>query len=135
MPYVFLVICVLLWGWPPFLAVLNKVTHDYPWPLLHNHILRMTPVAKAPTPYPALFKWNYLSASGTSCMVASLLSAIFLGVRPGMFGRLLVSVSKQLFLPTVTVASVLAMAFLMNYSGATATLGIAFAATGALFPF
>ncbi len=135
MPYVFLVICVLLWGWPPFLTVLNKVTHDYPWPLLHNHILRVAPVVKAPTPYPALFKWNYLSASGTSCMVASILGAIFLGVSPSRFLRLLVSVSEQLFLPTVTVASVLAMAFVMNYSGATATLGIAFAASGAMFPF
>jgi len=42
---------------------------------------------------------------------------------------------RQLFLSLVTIASVLALAFLMNYSGATVTLGLAFAATGALFPF
>lgn len=44
------------------------------------------------------------------------------------------SVARQLFVPTATVAAVLAMAFVMNYSGATGTLGLAFAATGALFP-
>jgi lactate permease len=43
--------------------------------------------------------------------------------------------ARQLALPLVTVASVLALAFLMNYCGATATLGLAFAATGASFPF
>ena len=51
------------------------------------------------------------------------------------FLRILVSVVRTLALPTVTVTSVLAMAFLMNYCGATATLGLAFAATGVLFPF
>jgi len=40
MPYVFLVICVLLWGYKPFQAVLNSVTHVFPWPLLHNYVMR-----------------------------------------------------------------------------------------------
>src|SRR6202011_2545218 len=48
--------------------------------------------------------------------------------------RLIGSTAKQLALPLVTIASVLGLAFLMNYSGATATLGMAFAATGAAFP-
>ena len=43
--------------------------------------------------------------------------------------------ARQLALPTLTIGSVLALAFLMNYSGATATLGLAFAATGVMFPF
>ena len=50
-------------------------------------------------------------------------------------GRLLLSAPRQLVLPTLTVTSVLAVAFLMNYSGATGTHGLAFASTGALFPF
>ena len=49
--------------------------------------------------------------------------------------RLLWSVLRQLAFPLLTISSVLGLAFLMNYSGATATLGLAFAATGALFPF
>ncbi len=134
-PYLLLVICVLLWGFVPFQKLLNTTTSLFPWPMLHDRVLRMTPIVLTPSPYHAIFTFNFLSASGTSCMVATLLSAVVLRVSPMAFVRLLLSVSKQLILPTVTVTSVLAMAFLMNYSGATATLGIAFAATGALFPF
>ncbi len=49
--------------------------------------------------------------------------------------QVLLKVTYQLRLPTLTVTSVLAMAFLMNYCGATAALGLAFAATGTAFPF
>jgi lactate permease len=54
---------------------------------------------------------------------------------PIAYVKLLGSVVKQLFFSLLTIASVLGLAFLMNYSGATVTLGLAFAATGALFPF
>jgi lactate permease len=68
-------------------------------------------------------------------MVATILSAIFLRVSVGEFLTMFVSVVKQLLLPTLTDSAVLAMAFLMNYCGATGTLGLAFSATGVLFPF
>jgi lactate permease len=68
-------------------------------------------------------------------MVAAFLSAIVLGVKPGQFIKVVGEALLQLRIPTVTVCSVLGMAFLMNYSGATGTLGLAFAATGVLFPF
>lgn len=135
MPYVFLVICVLLWGYKPFQTILNSVTAVFPWPLLHNYVLRTPPVVTTTSPYPALYTLNWLSASGTSCMVATLLSAIFLRVSVREFLAMFVSVVKQLLLPTLTVSAVLAMAFLMNYCGATGTLGLAFSATGVLFPF
>src|SRR5438045_458799 len=54
---------------------------------------------------------------------------------PARFGRVFAGTVKQRALPEVTIASVLGLAFLMNYSGATATLGLAFAATGVMFPF
>jgi L-lactate transport len=135
MPYGLLVISVLLWGYKPFQALLNTATVSVGWPLLHNHIQMMPPVVAKPTLYKAVYLLNLLSASGTSCMVATLLSALILRMSPPAFGRLLLHVCRQLFLPTVTVTSVLAMAFVMNYSGATATLGLAFAASGMLFPF
>ncbi len=135
MPYVFLVICVLLWGYKPFQNVLNSVTHVLPWPLLHNYVLRTPPVVSTTSPYAALYTLNWLSASGTSCMAATILSAMFLRVSVGEFLAMFVSVVKQLLLPTLTVSTVLAMAFLMNYCGATGTLGLAFSATGVLFPF
>jgi lactate permease len=135
MPYGLLVVFVLLWGYQPIQAVLSAATTSVPWPSLHNTVLRMPPVVPKPAPYGALFTLNWLSASGTSCMFATLLSALFLKMNPAAFVRLLGSVTRQLFLPTVTVTSVLALAFLMNYSGATGTLGLAFASTGTLFPF
>jgi L-lactate transport len=134
-PYGLLVIMVLLWGFKPFQAILNSGTLAFGWPLLHNHVQMMPPVVARPTMYKAIYQLNFLSASGTACMCATLLSALFLRMAPSAFLRLLLSVCRQLFLPTVTVASVLAMAFVMNYSGATATLGLAFAASGVLFPF
>jgi lactate permease len=78
---------------------------------------------------------NLLAASGTSCMGATLCTVLFLRVPLRTFGDVLTATLKQLWLPIVTVVSVLAMAFLMNYSGTTATLGLAFAASGAVFPF
>ncbi|HTZ59962.1 MAG TPA: lactate permease LctP family transporter [Acidobacteriaceae bacterium] len=134
-PYGLLVILVLLWGFKPFQALLNTVTMSVGWPLLHNHVLMMPPVVAKPTLYKAVYQLNFLSAAGTACMFSTLLAALFLRMSPMAFGRLLLSVSRQLFLPVLTVASVLAMAFIMNYCGATATLGLAFAASGRMFPF
>jgi lactate permease len=135
MPYALLVVFVLAWGFPPFAAILNRVTISFAWPGLHNEILRMPPIVRAPTPYAAKFTFNWLSASGTSCMGASLLAAAFAGMRPSALGKIILSVAHKLIRPTITVASMLAMAFVMNYCGATGTLGLAFSATGRAFPF
>jgi L-lactate transport len=135
MPYGFLVIFVLAWGYQPIIALLNKATVAVPWPGLHNHILRMPPVVSTPAKYAAIFNLNWFSASGTSCMFAAILSAIFCRMRLSDFISVLKSIAIRLIKPTITVASMLAMAFVMNYSGATGTLGLAFSATGALFPF
>jgi len=93
------------------------------------------PAVTAPVPYEALFKLNWLSASGTACLAAAIASALLLRMSVRRFGRVLAQTATQLALPTLTITSVLALAFLMNYSGATATLGLAFAATGSMFPF
>jgi lactate permease len=135
MPYGLLVICVLLWGYKPFQALLNLGSVAIHWPFLHNIVRRMPPIVGHAAPYPAIFNLNWFSASGTSCMVATLLSAVCLRMSLRHFVRVLISVARTLLLPTVTVTSVLAIAFLMNYCGATATLGLAFSATGRLFPF
>jgi lactate permease len=135
MPYVLLVVLVLAWGYKPVQAALNSVSRSFSWPGLHNQILRMPPVVTNASRYGAIFNFNWLSAAGTSCMFAALLSAAVLRIGFRRFLVLLVAVMRLLFLPTVTVASVLAMAFVMNYCGATGTLGLAFAATGAMFPF
>lgn len=135
MPYIVLVVLVLLWGLKPLQALLNMATVAVRWPILHNLILRLPPVMPKPAPYPAMFNLNLLSAGGTSCMFACFISAALLRVHPREFLRVFVASLRQLALPIVTISSVLSMAFVMNYSGATGTLGLAFATTGAAFPF
>jgi L-lactate transport len=135
MPYAFLVVLVLAWGYQPFLTILNKASISFAWPALHNEIVRVPPVVQVPVKYAAMFNFNWLSASGTSCMFASLLAAAFSGMGPKPLGEILLAVARKLIRPTTTVAAMLAMAFVMNYSGATGTLGLAFSASGVVFPF
>jgi L-lactate transport len=135
LPYALLVLCVLLWGWLPFQTLLNKTTIIIHWPYLDNIVQRVPPLVPKPMPYHAIYSLNWLSASGTACMVATMLSALCLKIKPRDFIRIIGKAINQLALPTLTVTSVLALAFLMNYCGATATLGLAFSATGRAFPF
>jgi L-lactate transport len=134
-PYGLLVIFVLLWGQDDVKKILNQWTMKINWPGLHNLITRMPPTVGTPAPYDAVFTFNFISASGTSCMLAAFASALLLGLSPGKLIGIIGASAKQLRLPMLTIASVLGLAFLMNYCGATATLGMAFAATGAAFPF
>jgi len=129
------VVFVLLWGYKPVQVMLNGVAVSFPWPGLHNAILRVPPVVAKPAPYAAVYTFNWLSAPGTACLIAALISSVVLKIRVSEFARVFRNTVKQLLLAELTIASVLALAFLMNYCGATATLGLAFAATGALFPF
>lgn len=135
MPYIFLVLMVLLWGFKPFQSILNRASFAVPWPALHNLILRVPPVLAKASPYPAMFNVNLISAAGTSCMFASMLSALFLRMSPAGFVGIVLASARQLALPILTISAVLSMAFVMNYCGATGTLGLAFSATGAAFPF
>src|SRR6266545_3718919 len=105
------------------------------WPLLHNTIQRMPPVSPKPAPYGAEYKFTWLSASGTACLFAAILAAVVAGLKPRQFASVVAHTAKQLAKAELTLAAVLGLAFLMNYSGSTATLGLAFAATGAMFPF
>jgi L-lactate transport len=133
LPYILLVIFVLAWG--ELQPQLNKTNLAIPWPMLHNTILRVPPAVARPAPYAAVYTLGWLSASGTACLIAALLSAVAVGLRPRQFAGVIGKTGRQLAKAELTLAAVLGLAFLMNYSGATATLGLAFAATGALFPF
>jgi lactate permease len=116
-------------------AWLNTQTIPVQWPMLHNLIERMPPVVAKPTKYAAVYSLNWLSASGTACMIATLLSGLILGLKPKQWSNVFATTCKQLTFSMLTIASVLALAFLLNYCGATGTLGLMFAQTGALFPF
>jgi lactate permease len=150
LPYLLLVAFVLVWGEVDIKAALNRWTNSLlptgiprsPTllngllvPGLHNMIQRVPPVVAQPAPYGAVFEWNWLSASGTSCFLATIAAAFVLRVSPARFGRLYVATFKQLALAMVTLAGMLGLAYLMNYSGMTSTLGLALAGTGSAFPF
>ena len=149
MPYLLLVIFVLLWGEPSVKAALDRFSDGFfpsflphatalngiNVPGLHNLITRIPPVSAAPAPYAAVFAWNWLTASGTACLFAAILAAAFLGVGPSRFLGAYKATFIQLQKPMLTIASMLGLAYLMNYSGMTSTLGLALAATGPAFPF
>ena len=134
-PFALLVVCVLVWGLKPVQAQLSHAALKFPWPGLHRLVTRMPPVAAHATPYDAIYTFNWLSASGTACLVAALLSALVARMSIAAFFNVLGRTIRQLVLAESTIAIVLGLAFLMNYSGATGTLGLSFAATGKLFPF
>ena len=134
-PYLLLVVFVLAWRFPPIQAALNSVSVTLPVPGLHEMITRVPPLTPEPSPYPAVYNFQWLSAAGTSCFLSAFAASLLLGLSPRSFLGICKSVLKQLSLPLLTITSVLALAFLMNYAGMTSTLGLAFAATGSLFPF
>ena len=133
--YLLLIVFVLLWGLDPVKVLLNKATFVFPWPGLDGQIQRLPPVVAQGSPYAAKFTLNLLSASGTSAMLATFCAAVVLRVSPGRLLGIIGRTAKDLSFSILTIATVLALAYLLNYSGVTATLGLAFAATGALFPF
>jgi lactate permease len=149
-PYLLLVVFVLIWGEPDIKLAINTWT-DGLWPAslpmhetqlnrlmvpgLHNAITQIPPVAPKPTAYGATYEMNWLSASGTACFLAIMATAVVLRVRPARVVKTYVDTFKQLKFAILTIASMLGLAYLMNYSGMTSTLGLALAASGSMFPF
>jgi len=154
-PYLLLVAFVLVWGERQIKPSINQLGNSVipatlpttpgsadgmlatrlNVPGLHNQITRVPPVVAKPSPYAALYELNWLSASGTACFLSILVTALVLRVRPGQVVKTYVDTFKQLKFAILTIASMLGLAYLMNYSGMTSTLGLAMAASGGLFPF
>jgi lactate permease len=101
-PYILLVVFVLVWGLEPMKGWLNSVNKVFAWPWLHNMILQVPPVVAKPTPYAARFNLNWLAASGTACLLASISSAIVLRISVGKFFAVLGKTLKQLAAPIAT---------------------------------
>jgi lactate permease len=150
LPYLLLVVFVLAWGepatkfaidtWtngvmPSFLPKAATGLNGITVPGLHNAIMRVPPVVAEPSPYAAVFTLNWLSASGTACFLATVAAAVVLGVRPARFVGIYKATFNQLAFAMLTIASMLGLAYVMNYSGMTTTLGLALSTTGAAFPF
>jgi len=120
---------------PSFIAKSPTVMNGVFVPGLHNAITRVPPVTPSTSPYAAVFTFNWLTASGTACFLATLAAAAFLRVKPSKVASIYAATFRQLSFAMLTIASMLGLAYLMNYSGMTSTLGLQLAATGAAFPF
>jgi len=101
-------------------------------------VQRTTPVVAQTSPYPLTYRLDFLATAGTLVMFATLfayLAMLAAGAKPNILGIAVQKTFKQLRLPVVTIAFILSIATVMNYSGMTSSMALALAATGWLFPF
>jgi lactate permease len=136
MPWIIVCIVMLVWGNGAFKTWANSIfTWNYPVPELHNMINSVPPVAAKPTPQGAVFGFTYLSFTGTGMLIAAIISGVLMGLSPakliGEYGRTI----KVCAISLITISAMLAIGTLTRLSGVDATLGLAFAATGVLYPF
>jgi lactate permease len=135
-PWIIVCAILLVWGTGWFKAAVNPIfTWNYPVPGLHNMIDKVPPVVAKPTPEAAVFAFTYLSFTGTGMLIAAIISGIFMGYSPlGLirsYGRTIWVVRYSL----LTIAAMLGIGTLTRFSGLDATLGLAFAHAGVLYPF
>ena len=126
LPWLIVSATVILWG--SFkLAALGQV--NVPWPGLHNAIAITLYQDK---PYAAIWAFQPL-ATGTGVLVACLVTCVIFRVSPAAFADCVALTLRQAWLAVITVMLIIALAYLMNYSGLAYTLGLGAASTGRLF--
>jgi glycolate permease/lactate permease len=141
-----ILVLVVLGGQVAASAGLKNVRWETPWPgsyalvdgraapLVH----REAPIVPQSSPYPLSFRLDALTSAGTLVLVASgvaFLVMLAFGAPPFAFPLTFARTLRQLKLPIVTIAFILSIATVMNYSGMTSSMALALAATGVLFPF
>jgi lactate permease len=136
LPWIIVCVVMLIWGNGAFKTWANSIfTWNYPVPDLHNMINKVAPVAAKPTPEGAVFAFTYLSFTGTGMLIAAIISGSLAGFSPvkmiAEYGRTI----KLCAISLITISAMLAIGTLTRLSGVDATLGLAFAATGVLYPF
>jgi lactate permease len=135
-PWIIVCAILLIWGTGWFKAAVNPhFTWSYPVPGLHNMIDKVPPVVAKPTPEGAVFAFTWLSYTGTGMLIAAIISGFVMGFSPmGLlrsYGRTIWVVRYSL----ITISAMLGIGTLTRFSGLDATLGLAFAHTGVLYPF
>jgi lactate permease len=141
-PWVILSIAVFAWGWPDVKQTLQRATVSVSVPGLDGVVYRSARVAPAEKgsdvakdPEKAVFDFQWLGATGTGIFVAAILAALWLRIPPGDFVRQFFDTLHRVRWALLTIACMLALAFVTRYCGADATLGLAFTRTGWLYPF
>src|SRR2546425_962342 len=152
MPFAILSVFVLLWGLPSIKLAMNKATTPsfrvvqangkvrpgppgWDVPYLHNAVTRSAPVVTKPTPEAARYDFNWLSATGTGCFFAAIVSGLVLGMSPIRLMKRFWHTLVRMRFAVVAISFMLGLGFVTRYSGMDAVLGLAFTRTGWLYPF
>ena len=136
LPWLIVSVMVFAWGIPAVKNHLNAISRfEFEVPVLHLNVVRDQPVVAGPTAEKAVFQFNWLSATGTALILAGILSGALLGLSPLRIGSLFVNTVRRTSISLATIAAMLALGYTTRFSGLDATMGLAFASTGFLFPF
>ena len=136
LPWIIVCAILLLWGTNWFKGQVNPwATWNYPVPDLHNMINKVAPIVATPTKEGAVFSFTWLSYTGSGMLIAAIISGLLMGFSPAglvvAYGRTIKICAYSL----ITISAMLGIGTLTRLSGIDATLGLAFAATGVLYPF
>lgn len=130
-PFILLTVMIIAWGMQPVKNLFNSFGQiQFEFPGLHNVIIDKNEKA-----IPHIYKFNYLSASGTAILLSAIISLPLIGLKFREGIKIFFATLHQLRFPIITIASVLAFAYIVNDSGITITMAEALAGTGFLFPF
>jgi lactate permease len=136
LPWIVVCIVLLIWGTGWFKSMVDPIfSWNYDVPGIDRMINKVAPVVSNPTPERARFLFTYLSFTGSGMLIAAIVSGFIMGFSPA---RLIVEYGKTIRVcaySLITISAMLAIGTLTRLSGIDATLGLAFAGTGVLYPF
>ena len=136
LPWIIVCAVLLVWGTGWFKAAVNPIfTVSYTVEGLHNLINKVPPVVAKPTAEGAVFAFTYLSYTGSGMLIAAIVAAFAMGFNPLRLFKAYSETIWALRYSLITIAAMLAIGTLTRYSGIDATLGLAFAHAGFLYPF
>ncbi|MBI4579407.1 MAG: L-lactate permease [Planctomycetes bacterium] len=136
LPWLILSILVFVWGLPEVKQYLDGWSHvQVPVPGLDRLVQRMPPVVASPEPEKAVYSLNWLSTTGTGILIAAVVSGVAMGYRLREMLRVYWATLVRVRYSLLTVTAMLSLGYVTRYSGLDATLGLAFAKTGVLYPF
>ena len=136
LPWLILSVFVFAWGTPQFRAWLDSVwVWRMPIPGLHNLVVKMPPVVASAHNEAAVYTLNLLSATGTGILLSAIVGGLILGFSPLKLVREYGRTAWLVRYSLLTISAMLALGYVTKYSGTDATLGLAFAQTGWIYPF
>ncbi len=135
-PWIVLSVLVFAWGLPQVKGVLNGISAPaIQVPGLHLQVQRVPPVVAAPAAEGAVFTLNWLSATGSAIWLAAMVGGLFMGFSPRALVREYWATLALTRTSLLTISAMLSLGYVSRYSGMDAILGLAFARTGAWYPF